>query len=265
MISVKIPEDRYEKLVQLMMDDFTLMTDDITFYVQGKEYFVKKGHAILGSNKIYEEYKKNPNISKYYVQTEDPNGLFNNICELFKERNGIQIQCNSNNLLFYIQIAKELDIDYLIAELAKVMDVSTVKIPQVHNLPEPHSSGMIFVKIPEDRYEKLVQLMMDDFTLMTDDITFYVQGKEYFVKKGHAILGSNKIYEEYKKNPNISKYYVQTEDPNGLFNNICELFKERNGIQIQCNSNNLLFYIQIAKELDIDYLIAELDKVKVHL
>ena len=124
---------------------------------------------------------------------------------------------------------------------------------------------MISVKIPEDRYEKLVQLMMDDFTLMTDDITFYVQGKEYFVKKGHAILGSNKIYEEYKKNPNISKYYVQTEDPNGLFNNICELFKERNGIQIQCNSNNLLFYIQIAKELDIDYLIAELDKVKVHL
>ena len=105
------------------MSDFTLMTEDITFYVQGKEYQVKKGHAILGSNKIYEEYKKNPNISKYYVQTEDPNGLFNNICELFKEKKGIQIQCNSNDLFFYIQIAKELDIDFLIAELAKAMDI----------------------------------------------------------------------------------------------------------------------------------------------
>ena len=135
----------------------------------------------------------------------------------------------------------------------------------VYKLLGPHFLVMISVKIPDDRYSNLVQLMMSDFTLMTEDITFYVQGKEYQVKKGHAILGSNKIYEEYKKNPNISKYYVQTEDPNGLFNNICELFKERNGIQIQCNSNNLLFYIQIAKELDIDYLIAELDKVKVHL
>ena len=49
--------------------------------------------------------------------------MFNNICELFKEKKGIQIQCNSNDLFFYIQIAKELDIDFLIAELAKAMDI----------------------------------------------------------------------------------------------------------------------------------------------
>ena len=139
-----------------------------------------------------------------------------------------------------------------------------LKSPESENLCHLHFLIMISAKIPEDRYVKLIQLIMDDFTLMTSDFTFYVQGKEYLVKKGHAILGSNKILEEYKKNSNISKYYVQTEDPNRLFINICDLFKERNGIQIQNNSNDLLFYIQIAKELDIDYLIAELNKITLH-
>ena len=119
MVELSIPNERFKNIFQFCIDNNIDIREGFIFNVKGKEYSVPRASAILGSETILNEFLKNKEISRFYIDIDDPKKLFNNIISLFQSDT---IIVNPEDYNFYLKIISLLKINSIYSQIVNIFN-----------------------------------------------------------------------------------------------------------------------------------------------
>ena len=224
MVELSIPNERFKNIFKFCIDNNIDIREGFIFNVKGKEYSVPRASAILGSETILNEFLKNKEISRFYIDIDDPKKLFNNIISLFQSDT---IIVNPEDYNFYLKIISLLKIESIYPQIKKLFNeetklancIDTLNNKKLYNLPINNEIDFISKNFYMFKSKDILKIDKDVLIQILNNTSLKIKNDDDFIRLIVKIVKENKNYQfmfDYVHYENLSKEILN--DP--LFKNI---------------------------------------------